>query len=119
MRQFSEHDVVVVGAGPTGLTLAAELALAGVDVVIVERRVDRCLVGSRAGGLHSRTIEVFDQRGIADRFLAAGYTAQVVWTSVTFRPATRMGLPSGRTTSSASSPTGSTSWAFRSTVDGR
>ena len=59
------------------MTLAGELALAGVDVGIVERRVDRTLAGSRAGGLHSRTIEVFDQRGIAERFLAEGYTAQV------------------------------------------
>ena len=57
--------------------LAGELALAGVDVAIVERRASQDLVGSRAGGLHARTIEVFDQRGIADRFLAQGQVAQV------------------------------------------
>ena len=70
-------EVIVVGAGPTGLTLAGELALARIDVAVVERRRDRHLAGSRAGGLHARTIEVFDQRGIADRFLAAGHVAQV------------------------------------------
>jgi 2-polyprenyl-6-methoxyphenol hydroxylase-like FAD-dependent oxidoreductase len=74
---ITDHAVVIVGAGPTGLMLAGELALAGVDVAIVERRVSRELVGSRAGGLHSRTIEVLDQRGIADRFLSQGQTAQV------------------------------------------
>ena len=71
------HAVVIVGGGPTGLTLAGELALAGVDVAIVERRASQDLVGSRAGGLLSRTIEVFDQRGIADRFLSQGQVAQV------------------------------------------
>ena len=74
---MAEHAVVIVGGGPTGLTLAGELALAGVDVAIVERRASQDLPGSRAGGLHSRTIEVFDQRGIADRFLAQGQVAQV------------------------------------------
>jgi 2-polyprenyl-6-methoxyphenol hydroxylase-like FAD-dependent oxidoreductase len=74
---MSGHAVVVAGGGPTGLMLAGELALAGVDVAIVERRASQELPGSRAGGLHSRTIEVFDQRGIADRFLAEGQTAQV------------------------------------------
>jgi 2-polyprenyl-6-methoxyphenol hydroxylase-like FAD-dependent oxidoreductase len=74
---MNEHAVVIVGGGPTGLMLAGELKLAGVDVAIVERRVDQDLPGSRAGGLHSRTIEVLDQRGIADRFLAQGQTAQV------------------------------------------
>ena len=72
-----EHAVVIAGGGPTGLTLAAELALAGIDVAIVERRANQELAGSRAGGLHSRTIEVFDQRGIAERFLSQGQKAQV------------------------------------------
>ncbi|CAA9216435.1 MAG: 2-polyprenyl-6-methoxyphenol hydroxylase and related FAD-dependent oxidoreductases [uncultured Acidimicrobiales bacterium] len=71
------HAVVIAGGGPTGLMLAGELALAGIDVVIVERRASQDVDGSRAGGLHSRTIEVLDQRGIAERFLAAGYVAQV------------------------------------------
>jgi 3-(3-hydroxy-phenyl)propionate hydroxylase len=74
---LAEHAVVIAGGGPTGLMLAAELALAGVDVAIVERRENQDLAGSRAGGLHSRTIEVFDQRGIADRFLSEGQVGQV------------------------------------------
>lgn len=73
----TEHAVVIAGGGPTGLMLAGELALAGVDVAIVERRANQDLAGSRAGGLHSRTIEIFDQRGIADRFLSEGQLAQV------------------------------------------
>src|SRR2546421_9842451 len=74
---MTEHAVVIAGGGPTGLMLAGELALAGVDVAIVGRRASQDLPGSRAGGLHSRTIEVLDQRGIADRFLAEGQVAQV------------------------------------------
>jgi len=74
---MAEHAVVVAGGGPTGLMLAGELALAGVDVAIVERRASQKLPGSRAGGLHSRTIEVLDQRGIADRFLSEGQVVQV------------------------------------------
>ena len=73
---MSEHEVVIAGGGPAGMMLAAELALAKVDVAVLERRPDHALVGSRAGGFHSRTIEVFDQRGIADRFLAEGQIAQ-------------------------------------------
>ncbi len=69
---MTEHAVVIAGAGPTGLMLAGELALAGIDVVIVERRTNQDVDGSRAGGLHSRTIEVLDQRGIAERFVSAG-----------------------------------------------
>src|SRR5262245_50929972 len=74
---MSEHAVVIVGGGPTGLMLAGELALARVDVAIVERRANQDLAGSRAGGLHSRTIEVLDQRGIADRFLSQGRVMQI------------------------------------------
>jgi 2-polyprenyl-6-methoxyphenol hydroxylase-like FAD-dependent oxidoreductase len=74
---MTEHAVVIAGGGPTGLMLAGELALAGVDVAIVEQRASQDLAGSRAGGLHSRTIEVLDQRGIADRFLSQGQVAQV------------------------------------------
>src|SRR5215204_1050106 len=74
---MTEHAVVITGGGPTGLMLAGELALAGVDVAIVERRASQDLAGSRAGGLHSRTIEVLDQRGIADRLISQGQVAQV------------------------------------------
>ena len=114
---MTEHAVVIAGGGPTGLMLAGELALAGVDVAIVERRASQDLAGSRAGGLHARTIEVLDQRGIADRFLSEGQKAQVAgfatdpaWTSATFPRGTPTGSGSGRTTSSASWPTGSPSW---------
>ena len=72
-----EHEVVIAGGGPTGLMLAGELALAGVDVVIVEARTDQHVDGSRAGGLHARTLEVLDMRGIAERFIEAGQAMQV------------------------------------------
>ena len=81
---MTEHAVVIAGGGPTGLMLAGELALAGIDVVIVERRATPDLDGSRAGGLHSRTIEVLDQRGIADRFLAEGQVHPFVGYAGTF-----------------------------------
>ena len=74
---MTAHAVVIAGAGPTGLMLAAELALAEIDVVVVERRADQEIDGSRAGGLHSRTIEVLDQRGVAERFLSEGQVMQV------------------------------------------
>jgi len=74
---MAERAVVIAGGGPTGLMVAGELALAGADVAVVERRANQDLAGSRAGGLHARTIEVLDQRGIADRFLAEGQVAQV------------------------------------------
>jgi 2-polyprenyl-6-methoxyphenol hydroxylase-like FAD-dependent oxidoreductase len=75
---MTEHAVVIAGGGPTGMMLAAELTLAGTDVAIVERRTDSELEGSRAGGLHARSIEVLDQRGVADRFVSQGTTYPVV-----------------------------------------
>ncbi len=74
---MTEHAVVIAGGGPTGLMLAAELTLAGVDVAVVERRADQSLESKRGGGLHARTIEVLDQRGIAGRFISQGQVAQV------------------------------------------
>ena len=79
----TEHAVVIAGGGPTGLMLAAELALAGVDVAIVERRANQELAGSRGGGLSSRTLEIFDQRGIVDRFLSEGQLFQVTGFAMT------------------------------------
>ncbi|HEY6643716.1 FAD-dependent monooxygenase [Povalibacter sp.] len=75
---LAAHAVVIAGGGPTGLMLAGELALAGIDVAIVERRASRDLTGARARGLHSRTIETLDQRGIADRLLSQGQAHPVV-----------------------------------------
>jgi 3-(3-hydroxy-phenyl)propionate hydroxylase len=72
------HAVVIAGGGPTGLMLAAELAIAGADVAIVERRPNQALAGSRAGGLHPRTLEILDQRGVADRFISQGQKHTVV-----------------------------------------
>ncbi|WP_426593199.1 FAD-dependent monooxygenase [Cellulomonas sp. McL0617] len=74
---MTEHAVVIAGAGPSGLMLAAELALAGVDAVVVERRAERERDVARAGGLHARTLEVLDQRGIVERFLDAGQAMQI------------------------------------------
>ena len=81
---MTEHAVVIAGGGPTGLMLAGELALAGIDVVIVERRTTQEVDGSRAGGLHARTIEVLDQRGIAERFLSEGQVHPFVGYAGTF-----------------------------------
>lgn len=81
---MTEHSVVIAGGGPTGLMLAGELTLADVDVVVVERRTSQEVDGSRAGGLHPRTIEVLDQRGIADRFLDEGQTHPFVGYAGTF-----------------------------------
>src|SRR5687767_11894694 len=80
---MTHHSVVIAGGGPTGLMLAGELGLAGVDVVVLERRPNQELSGTRALGISSRTIEVLDQRGIADRFLSAGQTAQITGFAVT------------------------------------
>ena len=120
------HAVVIAGAGPTGLMLAGELALAGIDVAIVERRPDQDLAGSRAGGLHARTIEVLDQRGIADRFLGEGKVAQVAGFALDSPGYQRLSDAAQlrarryrRTTSSASSPAGSRKWRCRSIADAR
>src|ERR1700691_2377602 len=75
--RITEHDVLIAGGGPAGMMLAAELTLAATDVLIVERRASVQLESSRSRGLHSRTIEVLDQRGVIDRFLAEGKAVQV------------------------------------------
>jgi 2-polyprenyl-6-methoxyphenol hydroxylase-like FAD-dependent oxidoreductase len=80
---MAKHAMVIAGGVPTGMMLAAELSLAKVDVAVVEQRLDNLLVGSRAGGLHPRTVEVLDQRGVADRFLAEGRVVQAAMIGTT------------------------------------
>src|SRR5262245_44649398 len=75
---MSDPAVVIAGGGPTGLMLAGELALAGVDAVIVERRSSQDVEGTGARGLHPRTLEVPNQRGVADRFVSVGRPRPVV-----------------------------------------
>lgn len=74
---MNEHSVLIAGGGPTGMMLAAELALADINVAIVERRKSQQLDGTRAGGFHSRTLEVLDQRGVAERFISQGTVMQI------------------------------------------
>lgn len=76
-HKLTKHTVIIAGAGPTGLMLAGELALAGIDVAIIERRTNQTVDGSRAGGLHARSIEVLDQRGIVEPFLSEGQVMQI------------------------------------------
>jgi 3-(3-hydroxy-phenyl)propionate hydroxylase len=89
----AEHAVVIAGGGPAGMMLAAELALQEVDVAIFERRPDHELVGSRAGGFHARTVELFDMRGVVDRFLAEGQTAQAAMFGTTLLDMTDFPTP--------------------------
>ncbi|RBQ15847.1 hypothetical protein DP939_33085 [Spongiactinospora rosea] len=72
---MTDHDVVIAGAGPTGLMLARELRLAGVEAVVLESRTEPT-AESRAGGMHARTLEILDQRGILGPFLAEGRRLQ-------------------------------------------
>ncbi len=71
MSDASSAQIIVVGAGPTGLMLAAEVALAGQPCLVLERR-DRPRTGSRAICLHARSMESLDLRGLAGRFADAG-----------------------------------------------
>ncbi|WP_017596394.1 FAD-dependent oxidoreductase [Nocardiopsis potens] len=64
-------SVVIVGAGPTGLLLAGDLAEAGIPVTVLERRAEESNL-TRAFGLHARSLELLEMRGLADRLVAEG-----------------------------------------------
>ena len=88
-------DVLVAGAGPTGLTLALDLARRGVGVRIVDK-ADRFSVGSRGDGISPRTLEAFEDLGVLDEVIGSGMSApltrvyageQVVWEGRMAEPA--------------------------------
>ncbi|MFB7835676.1 FAD-dependent monooxygenase [Streptomyces sp. NPDC056056] len=70
----TDTQVLVIGAGPTGLLLAGDLATAGIDVTLVERRPHGLANMTRAFGVHARTLEQLDARGLADELVATGTT---------------------------------------------
>ncbi|MEV4064334.1 FAD-dependent oxidoreductase [Nonomuraea dietziae] len=72
------HDVVIVGAGPTGLMAACELALAGVSCTILDKRDSESNV-TRAFGLHARALELLDARGMGDELVAGGNPLRTVY----------------------------------------
>src|SRR5438067_10574060 len=67
------EDVIIVGAGPTGLLLAGDLAEAGISCTVLERRVDESNL-TRAFAVHARTLEELDARGVADELVRTGAT---------------------------------------------
>src|SRR5262245_27325902 len=73
-------DVLIVGAGPTGLVLGIELARRGIDALVVERE-DGLFPGSRGKGLQPRTMEVLEDLGLLERFRRAGgpYPVNLIW----------------------------------------
>ncbi|GGP92634.1 FAD-dependent oxidoreductase [Streptomyces roseolilacinus] len=73
-RTHTDADVVVVGAGPTGMLLAGDLAAAGLRVTLVERRSHATGNLTRAFGVHARTLELLDARGLADELVGTGTT---------------------------------------------
>jgi 2-polyprenyl-6-methoxyphenol hydroxylase-like FAD-dependent oxidoreductase len=75
-----QTDVLVVGAGPTGLALGIDLARRGVDALVVERG-ETLAPGSRGKGIQPRTMEVYDDLGVLDEILAAGgaYPVGMIW----------------------------------------
>ena len=70
--------MIIAGGGPTGLMLASELRLHGVHVLVLEKEAEPTKV-VRALGLHVRSIEVMDQRGLLERFLALGTAVPGRW----------------------------------------
>ena len=64
-------DVIIIGGGPTGMMLASELRLHGVDVLVLELDAEPSKL-VRSLGLHPRSIEIMDQRGLLERFLEYG-----------------------------------------------
>jgi 2-polyprenyl-6-methoxyphenol hydroxylase-like FAD-dependent oxidoreductase len=91
MRGHNDCQVLVVGAGPTGLVLACELLARGVRTRVIDK-ADRVTLESRALGVHARTLEVLDMMGVADRFLSRGQVVRCFRMYADGRPLVRLDL---------------------------